>query len=310
MRLTLGPVLFNWPAARWRDFYFRIADEAAVDTVVVGEVVCSKRTPFLAEATPLVIDRLRRAGKEVVLASLALVTLERERRGVAALSSSAGLMVEANDVSGLAALAGRPHAVGPLIQVYNEDTAGYLARRGARRISLAAELPASAIARIVAAVPETTVEVLAFGRAPLAISVRCYHARAEGLSKDNCRFVCERDPDGMTVETLDREPFVAVNGLQTLSHACVDLAGEADWLAAIGVGALRLSPQTCDMVMVADQFRRVLDGAAAPDEALAALRAAFPQAPHANGFLYGRPGMSWVARDDAAPAPPAHSAAS
>jgi collagenase-like PrtC family protease len=46
MRLTLGPLLFNWPAERWRDFYARIADEAPVDRVVLGEVVCSKRQPF------------------------------------------------------------------------------------------------------------------------------------------------------------------------------------------------------------------------------------------------------------------------
>ncbi|MCP3056298.1 U32 family peptidase, partial [Aurantimonas sp. LRZ36] len=37
MRLTLGPVLYNWPADEWSDFYARIADEAPVDRVVVGE---------------------------------------------------------------------------------------------------------------------------------------------------------------------------------------------------------------------------------------------------------------------------------
>ena len=47
MQLTLGPVLYNWQPERWRDFYFRIADEAPVDRVAVGEVVCSKlRTLF------------------------------------------------------------------------------------------------------------------------------------------------------------------------------------------------------------------------------------------------------------------------
>jgi len=36
--LTLGPVLFNWQPERWRDFYFRIADEAPVtDTVPAVE---------------------------------------------------------------------------------------------------------------------------------------------------------------------------------------------------------------------------------------------------------------------------------
>ena len=34
--LTIGPLLFHWPAERKRDFYFRIADEAPVDTVYLG----------------------------------------------------------------------------------------------------------------------------------------------------------------------------------------------------------------------------------------------------------------------------------
>ena len=41
--LTLGPVLLNWRAESWRDFYFQVADEMPVDTVFLGEVICSKR---------------------------------------------------------------------------------------------------------------------------------------------------------------------------------------------------------------------------------------------------------------------------
>src|SRR5215470_11870052 len=48
MQLSLGPMLYNWAPERWRDFYFRIADEAPIDTVVIGEIVCSKRLPFIA----------------------------------------------------------------------------------------------------------------------------------------------------------------------------------------------------------------------------------------------------------------------
>ncbi|MDP6661297.1 MAG: U32 family peptidase, partial [Alphaproteobacteria bacterium] len=63
--LTLGPVLFNWAPERWRDFYFRIADEAPLDTVCVGEVVCSKRAPFFAPYLADVVERLGSADKEV-----------------------------------------------------------------------------------------------------------------------------------------------------------------------------------------------------------------------------------------------------
>src|SRR5690606_35782502 len=99
------------------------------------------------------------------------------------------------------------------------------------------------------------IELFAFGRLPLALSGRCYHARHHGLHKDSCRFVCDRDPDGMEVRTLDGDGFLAVNGIQTLSHAVQVCDAAPDELAAAGVKALRLSPHSCDMVAVACAFR-------------------------------------------------------
>lgn len=300
MQLTLGPVLFNWKPEAWRDFYFRIADEAPVDGVVVGEVVCSKRSPFFAEHLPAVIERLAAGGKQVVLASLALISLRRERRQAAELAGMDGFMIEANDITCLPALAGRPHAIGPLVNVYNEGTGLYFADRGAARICLPPELPLASIGVIAAAMPDVVVEVFGFGRVPLAIAARCYHARLHKLSKDNCRFVCEQDPDGLPVTTLDGEAFLAMNGVQTLSHACMNLLGDAADLAAAGVRALRLSPQQCDMVAVARIFREVLDGRRAAADGMTELAQIYPHAPFANGFLHAAPGAALV---DAAPEP-------
>ena len=39
--LSLGPVYFLWDGPKWRDFYFRIADEAPVEHVTLGETVWS-----------------------------------------------------------------------------------------------------------------------------------------------------------------------------------------------------------------------------------------------------------------------------
>ena len=44
--LALGPVLYLWQGEKWRDFYFRIADEAPVSYDYLGETVCSKRFRF------------------------------------------------------------------------------------------------------------------------------------------------------------------------------------------------------------------------------------------------------------------------
>ena len=72
-KLTLGPLLFDWPPEEKRDFYLRVAEEAPVDVVYLGEVVCSKRWPFFAPYLPELVERLRGTGKEVVLSTLALI---------------------------------------------------------------------------------------------------------------------------------------------------------------------------------------------------------------------------------------------
>src|SRR5262245_2580533 len=223
MQLSLGPVLYNWAPERWRDFYFRIADEAPVDVVSVGEIVCSKRSPFFAPHLPTVVERLQEAGKQVLLGSLILVSQRRERRQMDELAALPDAVIEVNDLTCLKGLSGRPHAIGPFINIYNEASAAFHAARGATRIGLPPELPLSSVAAIAAALPNAVIEVFAFGRVPLAISARCYHARVHKLAKDNCRFVCEKDPDGLALKTLEHQDFLTINGVQTLSYTCANL---------------------------------------------------------------------------------------
>jgi collagenase-like PrtC family protease len=292
-RLTLGPLLFNWPADRYKDFYCRIADEAPLDRVCIGEVVCFKRQPFLQECIPIVIERLERAGKQVILSSLALPTLDREvghDRGLAA----SGRLVEVNDVSLIPSLKGHPFHVGPLVNAYNEATVAYLARLGARSVVLPPELPSASIGAIAAATGDVEIEVWAFGRIPLAISARCYHARAHKLTKDSCQFVCSNDLDGLRVETLDERGFLAINGVQTLSLTYCNLVREVAGLASLGIGSFRLSPHSCDMIAVAEAFRAVLDGKLGCDEAMARLQALGLDAPFSNGFVHGSAGAAYA----------------
>ena len=295
-KLTLGPVLFNWRPEQLRDFYFRIADEADVDTVHVGEVVCSKRSPFFTQHIPDVVARLAAAGKEVVLSSLALIMSEREVREARELAGGEGWLVEANDISVAAMMGGKPFTVGPLVNVYNEGTLAYLESIGATRACLPAELPAGIIGQLAAAA-KCEIEVQAFGRLPLAISARCYHARSRNLAKDGCQYVCAEDPDGMAVDTLDDEAFLAVNGTQTMSYHYLDLLGELANLQKLGVQRFRLWPQNVDMVAVAALFRAVLTGAMAPAEAAGKLADLCPRAEFANGYIHGREGHKFVEAD-------------
>jgi collagenase-like PrtC family protease len=287
LELTLGPVLYNWPTDRWCDFYARIADEAPVDRVCVGEVVCSKRVPFRDDAVAGVLERLERGGKQVAYATLALPTMGRETKAIRDIVES-GYPVEANDIATIHLLAGRPHLIGPFLNIYNEAALVLHVGLGAIRVCLPPEMPLNAIRLLAAA--SNVVEVFAFGRAPLAVSARCYHARAHGLAKDACQFVCDRDPDGMEVSTIDDTPFLTVNGVQTLAHVVTAATRQVDDLRAAGVRSLRLSPQTCDMVRVAEVFRNLADGRADSLEAAASLSSLGLPAPLSDGYLRGLPG--------------------
>ena len=292
-RLTLGPLFFHWPASIRRDFYFRIADEAVVDCVYLGEVVCSKREPFFEEFLPVVVDRLRAAGKEVVLSTLALITSKREMDAVKA-NIESGLLIEANDVACLQALQGSPHVIGPFINVFNEGARDFFIRNNAKRIVLPVEIPGTSIGIVAGKGNAVETEVMVFGRQPLSVAMRCYHARSHGLNKDSCQFVCSLDADGLPADTLDGQPILTVNGTQTMSHGYVVLLDELAQLRKMGVSLFRLSPQNIDMVQVARLYRDVLDDKCAPDEGVAKLKALTSSVPFVNGFMHAREGLAWV----------------
>jgi O2-independent ubiquinone biosynthesis protein UbiV len=291
--ITLGPVLFNWPAETWRDFHFRMADEAPIDAAHIGEVVCMKREVFLEPHLEAVAQRYRRAGKQIVLSSLALVVNTREAAAMRELAEADGALVEVNDMGLVASLSGRPFVVGPTVNVYNEGTLGYLEQLGAIRVCPPPELPRASLAAL-ARSARAELEIFAFGRLPLAMSARCFHARVHGLTRDSCRFVCGEDADGLETTTLDGEAFVAINGTQVLSHACVNLLSELREMTALGLRRFRLSPQSVDMVLVAHTFRDALDGRLDAEAGAIVLSALAPRLPFANGFYRGGPGHLYV----------------
>ena len=292
-RVTLGPLLFHWSAARRRDFYLRIADEAAIDTVYVGEVVCSKREPMVEAIQDEAIARLRAAGKEVVLSTLAMVTTPREVERIRE-RVDGELLLEANDVAAIQLLAGRPHVVGPYVNVFNEGARDVVVGKGAIRIVLPIEMNATSVRVVAGTAGATQIEYQVFGRQPLSVAMRCYHARANNLTKDHCQIICGVDPEGLVAETIDGLELLTVNGTQTLTRGNGVLLGEVGLLREAGVTHFRLSPQDVDMVAVATLYRDVLEGRRDAVEAAVALRAVAGEAPWINGFLHGQPGRQWV----------------
>ena len=293
MDLTVGPNAFFWTPDSIKAFYAAMA-QTPVARVVIGEWVCSKRLPFWQDEIPGAVAALQAAGKEVAITSLALITLKRERKQTDDLVGM-GLPVEVNDLSALKHLPeGAPFWVGPVVNVYNEGTLEWLARRGATRICLPPELPLGSIATLAraGAAAGVAIEVWGHGRAPLAISGRCYHARLTDRAKDSCQFVCGEDLDGRDVDTLEGRPFLTVNGVQTMGRAYTTVARQIPDLAAAGVQSLRLSPQTGDFAAIARAYAARLGAEAAPglDRELADL---MPGALFCDGFVAGKTGADW-----------------
>lgn len=296
-RLTLGPIPFHWSAESKLDFYAKIADEAAVDTVYLGEVICSKRAPFFEQHYGDVAERLVRAGKTVVFCSLAEVLLKRERKAMQALAELEEFEVEINNAAGLLSIAGKPHRIGQFLNVYNSETLNYFADHGATHVCLPVELPSTSAGLIAADAAKRGVgiEVQVFGRASLAVSARCYHARAHGRTKDNCQFVCEDDRDGMPLTTQTNQPFLRINGIQTLSHSYLNLVEELPAMVAMGITDFRLMPQDVDMVAVANIFAETLSGRIAAQTGREKLDALELSAPFSNGFWHGQAGHRRIA---------------
>lgn len=294
--LAMGPLLFHWTPDRIQDFYSALADTAPVDRVYLGETVCGKRGPKVRAALEAAAERLVRSGKQVVWTTLAAPATPVEARAQRARLGQGGDLVEINDVSALVQLAPkRPFVAGPLLNIYNEAAAAELIAHGCVRICGNVELSIDALAAIHRAHPALELELFAFGRLPLALSGRCYHARLKGTPKDACQFACEADPDGLAVFTLEGEPFLAVNGVQVMSHGVALLGASPEHLQRAGVGTLRISPQTMDMIAVAAALRRYCDGGIGSDELRRDVLARRPPGALVDGYNRGVAGWRWNA---------------
>ena len=305
MQLTVGPIQGFWDAGLWSAFYERLAETPGISRVVLGELVCSKRLPFYQTRLPDAVAQLLAGGKDVALTSLALITpLKRERRMAAELAAME-LEVEVNDLTMLAYLPeGARFSVGPLVNVYNEGTLAVLQRRGAVGVCLPPELSAASVQRICAAI-NMPVEVWGWGRLPLAISGRCYHARYHDRAKDQCQFVCAEDPDGEAGDTRAHHHFLAKKRCPTRAGQNTNMPQHTPSLRQAGVASLRLSPQTTGFFEVIDLFADLTSGRIDAEEFCAKALPHAPGGAFCDGFLDGPTGVAWSGARDTVRTQPA-----
>jgi len=290
-RLTLGPLLYYWPRDRVHEFYEQAAD-SPVDTVHLGEAVCGKRHEVRFEDWLAIGRKLADRGKEVVLSTCELIESEADLRVMRRVTGNGLFIVEANDLGAVNLLAGKGDFVaGPYLNMYSRLSMDFYRRQGAVRWVAPIELGAEGIGEILRDyAEEIETEVFAYGRIPLAISARCFTARYNNESKDECGFRCIEHADGMLLSTQDDQPFLTLNGLQTQSAQVHNLADSIEQLRALGIDRLRISPQSAGTFDVIRLFDEVAAGALAGDEALKRMQQWAPSG-HCNGYWHGRPGL-------------------
>ncbi len=290
MKISLGPILYYWPREAVREFYKQAANWP-VDIVYLGEVVCSRRHEMNLDDWLDVAEQLAAAGKEVVLATQALIESESDLKALRRIANNARFAIEANDMGAVRLCAGRPFVAGPHINTYNGATLEILAEQGAMRWVMPVEQSRALLQELLVQKPANMeTEVFVYGRLPLAFSSRCFTARRYNLPKDDCRFKCMEHPSGITLNTREGQPFLALNGTQTQSASIHNLIAELADMQQLGVDVVRISPQPEHTGQVVELYRKMLNGEIAAAEAQSALKPYLFDAP-CDGYWHGVSGI-------------------
>lgn len=268
MKLSLGPVLYYWSRDDLFEFYEAAAD-LPVDIIYLGETVCSKRRSLRIEDWLTLAQKLsRESNKQIVLSTLSLLEAESELKTLRRICDNGEILVEANDMAAVQILSqkGVPFVTGPTVNIYNGETLKVLAEAGLKRWVTPVELSRTTLQHLLENQPEGVEnEIFAYGRMPLTLSARCFTARSHNLPKDDCQYKCIDYPEGRLMSTQEGEPFLVLNGIQTVSALTCNLLDEIGELEKLGVNILRISPQYRHTAHITHAFRQVLDGGTQTD---------------------------------------------
>ncbi|MBE9561591.1 MAG: U32 family peptidase [Proteobacteria bacterium] len=289
-KLSLGPVLYYWPRETLFDFYEQMAT-TDVDIIYLGETICSKRKSLRTSDWLELAAKLTDAGKEVVLSTLSLIEAESELKTLRSLCDNGKFMVEANDMAAVQLLEGKKFVTGHSVNIYNNNSLGFLAKIGLIRWVLPVELSRNTLADFQAERPEgVETEVFVYGRLPLAYSARCFTARSHNLPKDDCQYRCIDYSDGLTLFSQDNKPFLTLNGIQTQSSCTYNLLSVLPDIVSLKVDVLRISPQSHHTEKVIEAFKNCLEKPEIISDEISKLQRIIP-IESCDGYWYGTAGM-------------------
>ena len=290
MNITLAPIPFYWPRDVVFEFYQQIK-RLPVDRVCLGETICSKRRELRFEDWLEIGNMLAESGKEVVMSTLALLEAESEIRYLKSVCSQSDFMVEANDLAAVETLhaLAKPIIGGPFLNIYNAYTLKLLVEDGLTDWTLPVELGKADLQEMLDQIKQQNIkvktELMVHGYLPLALSARCFTARALGRPKDICKRICIDYPVGIDVDSQEDQRLFNLNGIQTLSGQVMDLLDQMPEIQALNVDSIRICPGQYDMSEIIRAYDQAIRGTLLPNKPSI-------DATICNGYWYGREGMS------------------
>lgn len=287
MNLSLGPLTYCWNKKATFEYYEAVAD-TPIDTVYLGEVICSRRRELKYKDYLELASLLNNKGKKVILSTLTLIESASELVELKRIIDNAEFAIEANDMAAvnLALEAAIPFVAGPTLNLYNRASLDIMQKIGMTRFIMPYELSKYWLQQVLAESSNTfETEVLGYGYIPLAHSARCFTAKHHQKPKLDCQIICQQYPKGILTQTQESQPLLRLNGIQTQSAAKVNLINQMTDMSALGINYFRISPSGFEDIALIKQLSNL-------DEIdLTGINLELP-ANDCNGYWYGEPGMN------------------